>query len=53
MPSRILIYGGETERELHLYKILKELFETARRTALGSDRILNELIRELDDLILL
>jgi len=31
------------------YRRMTELFETARRNALGADKILNEIILELDD----
>ena len=36
------------ERELHWYNTLRALFDMVRRTALGSEKILSEVIKELE-----
>jgi predicted metalloprotease with PDZ domain len=38
----------ETQRR-KLYRLLKEMYETARRQAKGVDQVLDEILRELDD----
>ena len=37
-----------SDREGEWFSKMKELFEIARRTALGSEKILNEILSELD-----
>jgi len=36
------------ERELHWYNTLRALFDMVRRTVLGSEKILSEVIKELE-----
>jgi hypothetical protein len=39
----------ETDQNQVWFRDMKELYETARRTVLGSEKVLNEIINELED----
>ncbi len=41
--------GSETSSGSSWFKSMNDLYELARRTALGSDKILNEILGEIDD----